>query len=1570
MLVLVFLFSVVSAQQLYVNNASGSNCSDSFARAQNSSSQPWCTIEAANQKHLGGDTINIMPGVYRDSIWPKAGTASQFTVFQGVGPREQVIVLGSEQITGWTQPDSINHPNIWKSTVPQIEPSPAAPYQKRQEATTDGVVVIDSTDCFQNRTNWLKRASLVVCNAEYNAKTNNYHLDPLTAITGPGQMFFKPDTDEVYVWAYNNQNPNNTLIECSVRPFSYLAGEYYPTNYLPSYFSLPQRYAYFAYKNLTVMQSLNMGVWMDGRIHDVNITNNVFAYNGGPNNAIGCSGTGGNTAVIIHEKYDFYGAPADDPKCGPGYPLPGQNCYRPGMNVIGNLIHDNIGSGEDPYQGIQFYHSGYQIISDNEVYNQKIGVYLKGGNRDITIRNNNLHNLTENGIMLQWQMHSIFVEDNIIWNGPTMFSEISTDDYVAAGDTIKGNIQVRQNVFNNLNGSGLSQKSEYGAIDDSITFKNNIIYNPGQYGFFLGKYGSNPISMDSEHNLFYKASRAITFYKDGPCPGPYPGQCDLQDWRNATGNDIYSIETNPLFVNPSSGDFTLQSTSPAINAGEFISGYHCSLADDAGGSSLTGCRHWRGSAPDLGAIEFGGTPAPCTTGQTRSCSTTESCPGIQTCTAGSWGSCVDIPDDGCPVIPCTNGDTQPCTTTENCPGTQTCVSGSWAACTDNPSDGCPTPSPGSITATHLVPSSDSSFPQGQAFTYQTKVSCSGGYCGNITATLDPLLSLNKPATASSTETSSFGPEKAVDGSTAYGSRWASNYNSTAWWQVDLQNTYNITSIDLVWDASYALEYKVQVSEDGSNWIQAFHETASNGGTDSITLSNNARYIKIECLQKGRPGSNYSIQEVSVFGDDSTAKGVIPKNAGTPFYTTNNNPQTCTNLADGSSCTNTWSVIPTGGIGEEYSFFVKYQPENASIPSKNTTIKMITISEGTGCQENWTCTEWSACIGGNQTRTCTDNNDCGTENNKPPESESCTECDFTDFRPCTTTESCDGTQYCNQNGTWDPVCFDTFPDDNCPILACADSELITELCECGGENYSTGYCCQNTHQTTPCISDCVEGPITEACYCGTEEYDSGYCCGVGGMNPPTHQTYSCDATCSPGTTQACNTSDDCAGIQTCNASGFWSSCVDTPDDDCPACVPDWGCGSWSACINGSQTRTCVDDNDCGSNTGKPSENQACGVCDFTDVRDCTTDEGCTGSQVCDVTGNWDSICYDNNPEDNCPACVEEWSCGSWNSCTNGNQTRNCTDLSECGTTEFKPSISQSCGTCSSGVTQACTTSQGCAGIQTCVNESWGSCADITGDGCPTTTNLKELILTVEPQPLKDLQDFTVTVKTKAGASLNNVKINYALKNYYTNTEGKAKLKTQKEYITLTASKTGYRNKIIELNITTPYCGNTKCEQPEENQTTCPQDCTPAIKELQITTSVSNNEVTVKITNLQEQPLENAEVMYGNETKNTGIEGTVIFTELSGTQTITAKKTGYQTKSIIYASVKCITGETRACTTSDSCSGTQTCTNGNWNSCIDNPTDQCPTQTNQTITPILAAILIIGIIIFVITKVNVK
>ena len=91
-----------------------------------------------------------------------------------------------------------------------------------------------------------------------------------------------------------------------------------------------------------------------------------------------------------------------------------------------------------------------------------------------------------------------------------------------------------------------------------------------------------------------------------------------------------------------------------------------------------------------------------------------------------------------------------------------------------------------------------------------------------------------------------------------------------------------------------------------------------------------------------------------------------------------------------------------------------------------------LSGATDCTENWSCTAWTDCVGGSQTRTCTDSNSCGTETSKPAESQSCTD------------ESGSGSSG-SSSGSY--------------VSTCEQGEIIN-LCNCGGQNYNSGFCIDN------------------------------------------------------------------------------------------------------------------------------------------------------------------------------------------------------------------------------------------------------------------------------------------------------------------------------------------------------------------------------------------------------------------------------------------------------------------------------------------------------------------------------
>jgi hypothetical protein len=127
------------------------------------------------------------------------------------------------------------------------------------------------------------------------------------------------------------------------------------------------------------------------------------------------------------------------------------------------------------------------------------------------------------------------------------------------------------------------------------------------------------------------------------------------------------------------------------------------------------------------------------------------------------------------------------------------------------------------------------------------------------------LAFNKPTTASTSETATLGAVKATDGNTK--SRWASKKTDSEWIAIDLGSNHAISRVNLRWEAAYAREYHIQVSNNGSNWSTIFNERNGNGGVDDITLNGTGRYVRILGIKRATQWG-YSLWEVEVYGSPS------------------------------------------------------------------------------------------------------------------------------------------------------------------------------------------------------------------------------------------------------------------------------------------------------------------------------------------------------------------------------------------------------------------------------------------------------------------------------------------------------------------------------------------------------------------------------------------------------------------------------------------------------------------------------------------------------------------------------
>ncbi|MEG8275368.1 discoidin domain-containing protein [Streptomyces sp. AHA2] len=124
------------------------------------------------------------------------------------------------------------------------------------------------------------------------------------------------------------------------------------------------------------------------------------------------------------------------------------------------------------------------------------------------------------------------------------------------------------------------------------------------------------------------------------------------------------------------------------------------------------------------------------------------------------------------------------------------------------------------------------------------------------------LSQGRPVTSSSTENAGTPAANAVDGDR--GTRWSSAAGDDQWLQVDLGATASVTRVVLDWEAAYGKEYKIQLSRDGAGWSDAETVTGGDGGIDTVDVSGQARYVRMQGLERATSWG-YSLFEFQVFG---------------------------------------------------------------------------------------------------------------------------------------------------------------------------------------------------------------------------------------------------------------------------------------------------------------------------------------------------------------------------------------------------------------------------------------------------------------------------------------------------------------------------------------------------------------------------------------------------------------------------------------------------------------------------------------------------------------------------------
>ncbi|MFJ4199537.1 discoidin domain-containing protein [Streptomyces sviceus] len=139
------------------------------------------------------------------------------------------------------------------------------------------------------------------------------------------------------------------------------------------------------------------------------------------------------------------------------------------------------------------------------------------------------------------------------------------------------------------------------------------------------------------------------------------------------------------------------------------------------------------------------------------------------------------------------------------------------------------------------------------------------------ASADTNLSQGRAATSSSNENPGTPASAAVDGNTA--TRWSSAATDDQWLQVDLGATASISQVVINWETAYGKDYKIQSSGDGSTWTDLRSVTGGDGGTDTLDVSGQGRYVRLLGIHRATQWG-YSTWEFQVYGTTGSGSGPV------------------------------------------------------------------------------------------------------------------------------------------------------------------------------------------------------------------------------------------------------------------------------------------------------------------------------------------------------------------------------------------------------------------------------------------------------------------------------------------------------------------------------------------------------------------------------------------------------------------------------------------------------------------------------------------------------------------------
>lgn len=565
---------------------------------------PFATVQKCAEEAVAGDTCYLREGTYRETVAPGSSGTSSAPITLAAYEDEEVTISGTDVISGgW----SVHSGNVYKTTAmhwdmglglnqifvngvmvnearwPNMSPSadPSHPELARVDSgsasgsgssatgtVNDNVLASGHTGAKINIApshGWVMQTGTVTSSAAgtlqfaYNqwdsyfvpASGHPYFLwGKLSLLDAANETYYDSGTDTLYLRTAANDNPSSHVVEAKRRTYAFdLSGR--------SHIQLVGLKLFAASIKTSSSSASILLDQIDAKYisHDMNIEDNPWIA--------GLKDTGfqlyGNNHTIQYSNLSY--------SSGNGIVLRGSD-----HTIMENTIHDMNYAATDAaaihtgMNGVTPLTTGHQILN-NALYNAGRSVIVHRNAQDIKIKYNEVYNA---GIQVE-DLGMIYtygtdgggseIAYNLVHDGLTQHHDVGI--YL---DNNSSNYVVHHNVVWNTDLALQLNASSPG----NLVYNNTLIGNEDSiYNHFTGDFTGTKIVNNILTNDI----------------GGIPSSVLQQ-------TNVYKT-TDPQFTNEAAHDYTLQSTSPAIDGGTVLSPY---------------TDGYDGSAPDVGAYEFGAAP--------------------------------------------------------------------------------------------------------------------------------------------------------------------------------------------------------------------------------------------------------------------------------------------------------------------------------------------------------------------------------------------------------------------------------------------------------------------------------------------------------------------------------------------------------------------------------------------------------------------------------------------------------------------------------------------------------------------------------------------------------------------------------------------------------------------------------------------------------------------------------------------------------------------------------------------------------------------------------------------------